>query len=180
MGNPAVHNYSLSRYTGAVAGIPRMPVIWSAGTVDQWPKNLACAELFGNPWSIPIPDVQRTDLFVVMGANPAASQGSLFSCPDILGQMKAIRSRGGRTIVVDPRRTGTADKADEWIPIVPGTDAALLLAVAQALFDEGLVDLGELADMVNGVEEVRSAVRELTPERVAPTCGVPADTIRRL
>src|SRR5581483_5921583 len=90
IGNPAVHNYSLSRYTGAVAGIPRMPVVWSAGTVDQWPKNLACAQLFGNPWSIPVPDIHRTDLFLVMGANPQASQGSLFSCPDILGEIKHI------------------------------------------------------------------------------------------
>ena len=105
IGNPAVHNYSLSRYTGAVAGIPRLPVIWSAGTVDQWPKNLACAQLFGNPWLLPIPDVARTDLFVVMGANPHASQGSLFSCPDILGEIDRIRERGGRTIVIDPRRT---------------------------------------------------------------------------
>ena len=137
IGNPAVHNYSLSRYTGAVAGIPRMPVIWSAGTVDQWPKNLACAQLFGNPWSIPIPDIQRTDLFLVMGANPQASQGSLFSCPDILGEMKQIRRRGGRTIVVDPRRTGTAEKADEWIPIVPGMDAAFLLAIVHVLDAEG-------------------------------------------
>ena len=180
IGNPAVHNYSLSRYTGAVAGIPRMPVIWSAGTVDQWPKNLACAELFGNPWSIPIPDVQRTDLFVVMGANPAASQGSLFSCPDILGEMKAIRARGGRTIVVDPRRTGTADKADEWLPIVPGTDAAFLLSVVHVLGAEGLVNLGSLEGRVRGVDEVLTVAKDFAPETVSPVCGVPAERIREL
>jgi anaerobic selenocysteine-containing dehydrogenase len=180
IGNPAVHNYSLSRYTGAVAGIPRMPVIWSAGTVDQWPKNLACAELFGNPWSIPIPDVQRTDLFVVMGANPAASQGSLFSCPDILGEMKAIRARGGRSIVVDPRRTGTADKADEWIPIVPGTDAAFLLAIVNVLGAEGLVNLGALDGRVRGVDEVLTVAKDFAPETVSPVCGVPPERIREL
>jgi anaerobic selenocysteine-containing dehydrogenase len=180
IGNPAVHNYSLSRYTGAIAGIPRMPVIWSAGTVDQWPKNLACVELFGNPWSIPIPDVQRTDLFVVMGANPAASQGSLFSCADILGEMKAIRSRGGRTIVIDPRRTGTADKADEWIPIVPGTDAAFLLAIVHVLGAEGLVNLGSLDGRVRGVDEVLTVAKDFAPETVSPVCGVPAERIREL
>jgi anaerobic selenocysteine-containing dehydrogenase len=180
IGNPAVHNYSLSRYTGAVAGIPRMPVIWSAGTVDQWPKNLACAQLFGNPWSIPIPDVPRTDLFVVMGANPAASQGSLFSCPDIMGEIKRIRERGGRTIVIDPRRTGTAERADEWIPIVPGMDAALLLAIVNVLDSEGLIRLGSLSGRVQGIAEVCAAAREFTPEAVADACGVPAASIRLL
>ena len=180
IGNPAVHNYSLSRYTGAVAGIPHMPVIWSAGTVDQWPKNLACAQLFGNPWSIPIPDLQRTDLFVVMGANPHASQGSLMSCPDIMGEIKRIRARGGRTIVIDPRRTGTAERADEWIPIIPGMDAALLLAIVNVLDAEGLIDLGTLTGHVQGVEEVCAAARELTPESVSVACGVPAKRIRLL
>lgn len=180
IGNPAVHNYSLSRYTGAVAGIPRMPVIWSAGTVDQWPKNLACAQLFGNPWSIPIPDVHRTDLFLVMGANPQASQGSLFSCPDIMGEIKRIRARGGRTIVVDPRRTGTAEEADEWIPIVPGMDAAFLLAVIHVLDEEGLVNLGTLDGRVQGIDEVLTAARNFSPESVAEACGVPAERIRLL
>jgi anaerobic selenocysteine-containing dehydrogenase len=180
IGNPAVHNYSLSRYTGAVAGIPRMPVIWSAGTVDQWPKNLACAQLFGNAWAIPIPDVPRTDLFVVMGANPAASQGSLFSCPDILGEIKRIRERGGSTIVIDPRRTGTAEKADEWIPIVPGMDAAFLLAVINVLDSENLIRLGALEGRVQGIAEVCAAAREFTPETVADACGVPAERIRGL
>ncbi len=180
IGNPAVHNYSLSRYTGAVAGIPRMPVIWSAGTVDQWPKNLACAQLFGNAWSIPIPDLQRTDLFVVMGANPHASQGSLLSCPDIMGEIKRIRERGGRTIVIDPRRTGTAERADEWIPIIPGTDAALLLAVVNVLAGEGLISLGSLTGRVRGIDEVCAAARDFTPELVSETCGVPAERIREL
>ncbi len=180
IGNPAVHNYSLSRYTGAVAGIPRMPVIWSAGTVDQWPKNLACAQLFGNAWSIPIPDLQRTDLFVVMGANPHASQGSLLSCPDIMGEIKRIRERGGRTIVIDPRRTGTAERADEWIPIIPGTDAALLLAIVNVLAAEGLVSLGSMEGRVQGIEEVCAAALDFTPEVVSETCGVPAERIREL
>ncbi|HZP30312.1 MAG TPA: molybdopterin-dependent oxidoreductase [Acidimicrobiia bacterium] len=180
IGNPAVHNYSLSRYTAAVAGIPRMPVVWSAGTVDQWPKNLACAQMFGNAWSIPVPDIARTDLFVVMGANPHAPQGSLFSCPDILGEIDRIRERGGRTVVVDPRRTGTAERADEWLAIVPGTDAAFLLAVVNVLDDEDLVNLGRLDGRVQGVDTVLAAARAFTPDGVADACGVPADRIRAL
>src|SRR4029079_17875015 len=103
-----VHNYSLSRYTGAVAGIPRMPGTWSAGNVDTWPKHIACGLLFGNPWAIAVPDVHRTDLFVVMGANPHASQGSLLSCPDLMGEIERIRERGGRQIVVLTPRNGAA------------------------------------------------------------------------
>ena len=180
IGNPAVHNYSLSRYTGAVASLGRIPVIWSAGTVDQWPKNVACAQLFGNPWAIPVPDIQNTDLFVVMGANPHASQGSLFSCPDILGEIDNIRARGGRTIVIDPRRTGTVERADEWLPIVPGTDALLLLAVINVLAHEGLVNLGTLDGRVRGIDEVIAAAAEFTPDHVADACGISAPRIREL
>src|SRR5262249_57421357 len=103
---------------------------------------------------------------VVMGGNPQASQGSLLACPDVLGEIDHIRARGGKTVVIDPRRTGTAARADEWIPIQPGTDAAFLLAVCQTLFAEGLVRLGELDGRVNGVDEVGSLSAPFTPERV--------------
>jgi anaerobic selenocysteine-containing dehydrogenase len=180
IGNPTVHNYSLSRFSGAIAALAGMPVTWSAGTVDQWPKNLACAQLYGNPWSIPVPDVARTDLLVVMGANPQASNGSLLSYPDLIGEVDRIRERGGRTIVIDPRRTGTAEKADEWLPIVPGTDAALLLALVAVLEEEGLIRLGPLEGRVQGIDEVLAAAREFTPEHVAEWCGIGADRIRGL
>ena len=115
-----------------------------------------------------------------MGANPHASQGSLLACPDVLGEMDKIRQRGGKCVVIDPRRTGTCDHADEWVPIVPGTDAAFLLALAHVLFDEGLVDLGTMAELVNGVDDVETLVRDWTPERVAATTRIPAETTRRL
>jgi len=180
IGNPTAHNFSLGRYVGLFLGLAAFPMIYSAGTVDQWPKNVSCALMYGNMWSIPAPDVPRTRYFVVMGANPHASQGSLLACPDLLGEIDRIRERGGKTVVIDPRRTGTADRADEWIPIVPGTDAALLLAIVHVLFDEGLVDLGDVAHLVTGVDAVRDAARDLPPEAVAATCGIEAATIRRL
>ena len=180
LGNPNVHTYSLSRYSGAVPGLGGLKVTWSAGTVDQWPKNLVCAQLFGNAWRIPIPDVAHTDLLVIMGANPQASNGSLLSYPDLIGEVTRIRERGGRTIVVDPRRTGTAEKADEWMPIVPGTDAALLLAVVNVLDEEDLIDLGAVAGRVQGVEEVLAAARPFTPDAVAGWCGIEAERIRTL
>ena len=180
IGNPTAHNFSLGRYVGLFIGLASFPMIYSAGTVDQWPKNVSCALMYGNMWTIPAPDVPRTQYFVVMGANPHASQGSLLACPDLLGEIDRIRARGGKTVVIDPRRTGTADRADEWIPIVPGTDAALLLAIVHVLFDEGLVDLGDVAPMVDGVDGVREAARGFSPDAVAATCGIDGDTIRRL
>src|SRR5262249_33344432 len=117
---------------------------------------------------------------VVMGGNPQASQGSLLACPDVLGEIDRIRARGGKTVVIDPRRTGTAARADEWIPIQPGTDAAFLLAVCHVLFAENLVRLGSLAERVNGVDDVRALATGFTPERVEAACRIPAATIRRL
>jgi anaerobic selenocysteine-containing dehydrogenase len=180
IGNPTAHSIHLSRYVGLFMGLAQLPTLYSAGTVDQWPKNVACMLMYGGMWWIPTPDVRRTHYWVIMGGNPEASQGSLLACPDLLGEIDAIRGRGGKTVVVDPRRTGTAAKADEWIPIQPGTDAALLLALCHVLFADGLVRLGDLAGRVNGVEDVRAVVAAFPPERVAAACRVPAATIRRL
>src|SRR5215510_723313 len=138
VGNPTVHNFSLSRYVGAFGALAGVERLYSAGTIDQWPKNVTAALMYGGMWSIPTPDIDRTDHLVVMGANPHASQGSLMACPDFLGRLAALRKRGGRAIVIDPRRTGTAERADEWVPIRPGTDAALLMAWVHVLFEEGL------------------------------------------
>jgi anaerobic selenocysteine-containing dehydrogenase len=180
IGNPTAHSIHLSRYVGLFIGLAQLPTLYSAGTVDQWPKNLGAMLMYGGMWTIPTPDVQRTHYWVVMGGNPQASQGSLLACPDVLGEIDRIRERGGKTVVIDPRRTGTADRADEWIPIWPGTDAALLLALAHVLFADGLVRLGRLEPFVSGLGTVRALVADFPPERVAATCRVPAATIRRL
>ena len=180
VGNPTVHNFSLSRYIGAFFAIGGLTQIYSAGTVDQWPKNLVCALMYGGMWTIPVPDLDRTDYLLVLGANPAASQGSLMAAPDALGRLDAIRARGGRVVIVDPRRTRTAARADEWVALRPGTDAALLLAIAQVLFAEGRVRPGRLAAFVRGLDEVERLCRDFAPEAVAATCGVEAATIRRL
>ena len=180
IGNPSAHNFSLARYIGLFMGLCQLPVIYSAGTVDQWPKNVACMLMYGHMWWIPTPDIQRTQYWVILGGNPQASQGSLLACPDVLGEIDRIRARGGKVVVIDPRRTGTADRADEWLPIVPGTDAGLLLAICHVLFADGLVDLGDLTELVNGVDEVRALAAGFPPELVAATCRIPADTIRRL
>lgn len=175
-GNPLAHSFSLGRYTGVLLGMSGIPVSYSPGTIDQWPKNLSSHLMYGNWWGFPVPDIERTDLLVVMGANPAASQGSLLAAPDVMGILSDIET----VIVVDPVRTATAAKADEWLPITPGTDAALLLAVVHVLFDENLVDLGSIAEHVDGVETLREVARDWTPERVAPVTGIEADRIKQL
>jgi anaerobic selenocysteine-containing dehydrogenase len=180
IGNPTAHNFSLGRYVPAFIAMAGLPVIYSAGTIDQWPKNLSSALLFGGMWTFPIPDLDRCHTLLVLGANPHASQGSLLAAPDVLGKLAAIRERGGRVIVVDPRRTGTARQASEWLAIRPGTDAAFLLAIANVLFAEGLVNLRHLAERVDGVDVVRALAADFPPEAAAPACGIDAGTIRRI
>ncbi|MGI8334474.1 molybdopterin-dependent oxidoreductase [Actinomadura scrupuli] len=180
VGNPLAHAMDLSRYVGILIGMSGMPMIYSPGVVDQWPKNVSSHLMYGGMWKIPVPDVQRTDLFVLMGANPQASQGSLLACPDVMGEIGRIRKRGGRVVVIDPRRTGTADKADEWIPIVPGTDAAFLMAVVNVIFEDGLVDLAHYGDLIDGLDDLRALAADWTPDRVAAVTGVPAERTRAL
>ena len=179
IGNPAAHNYSISRYVGLFMGLAGLPMIYSAGTIDQWPKNLACWLMYGHQWRIPAPDIERTDFMVVQGANPHASQGSLLAHADVMGALDRVRDRG-EVVVIDPRRTGTAERADQWLPIRPGTDALLQLAVVNVLFAEGLVRLGHLAGRLKGVDEVRRLAADFGPERVAPACGVDPEAIRSL
>jgi anaerobic selenocysteine-containing dehydrogenase len=180
IGNPVAHAFSLSRYVGLFIALAQLPTLYSAGTVDQWPKNVSSMLMYGGMWWIPSPDIARTQYWLVLGGNPQASQGSLLAFADVMGEISRIQERGGKVVVVDPRRTGTADAADEWLPIVPGTDAAFLAAICNVLFAESLVSLGDVADIVNGVDAVREAVRDFTPERVAATTRIPADTIRRI
>ena len=180
IGNPSAHNFSLGRHIGLFMGLAGFPHIYSPGTVDQQPKNVSCYLMYGNQWFIPAPDVPRTDYLVVMGANPHASQGSLVAMADMLGELDLLLERGGRVVVIDPRRTGTVDHASEWMPIVPGTDAALMLAVLHVLFAEGLTTLGTVADIVNGFDDIAALAKEWTPESVAATTGIDADKIRTL
>jgi anaerobic selenocysteine-containing dehydrogenase len=175
-GNPLAHSFSLARYAGVLMGMSGIPVTYSPGTVDQWPKNLSSHLMYGLWWNFPVPDIERTDLLVIMGANPAASQGSLLAAPNVMGLISDIRKRG-KVIVIDPVRTQTAAQADEWLPIVPGTDAALLLAVAYTLFDEGLINPGQYVD---GVDTMRRVAADWPPERVSAVTGIDEDRIRAL
>src|SRR6266540_3139338 len=144
------------------------------------PKQVACAYMFGSGLSIPIPDVDRTEHMLILGANPLVSNGSLFTAPDLPGRLRALRARGGKLVVVDPRRTETARHADEHHAIVPGTDAHLLLAIVHTLFDEGLARPGRLEQHTSGIDVVRGLAERFTPEVVAAVTGIEAGEIRRM
>jgi anaerobic selenocysteine-containing dehydrogenase len=180
VGNPSAHNLSTLIYGRVVLKALGTRNIFSASTVDQFPKQMASALMFGSGVTVAVPDVDRTDHLLILGANPLASNGSLLTAPDMRGRLRAIRARGGKVVVVDPRRTRTAREADEHHFIRPGTDALLLFALVQTLFDEDLADLGTLAEHVAGLETVRELARAISPEDVAATCGIAAPAIRRM
>lgn len=179
-GNPTAHNISSSLYLRALINGLKTTNVFSASTVDQMPKQISSALMFGGMATVPIPDLDRTDYLVMLGANPWESNGSLCTAPDFPGRVEAIRARGGTVVVVDPRRTKTAEHADVHLAIKPGTDAALLAAVAHVLFSEDLVSLGAAAELTNGVDEVRKVVAPLTPAWAAPITGLSEESILAL
>jgi anaerobic selenocysteine-containing dehydrogenase len=179
-GNPVAHNLGLMTHALPFARALRTKNVYSASSADQLPQMLVALRMFGHLGLIPVPDLERTDFFLVFGANPVVSNGSLMSAPDMGRRLRAIRARGGRVVVVDPRRTETANAADEHVAIRPGTDALLLAAMLHVVFTEGLVNLGRLEGRVTNLEALSALVRGLPPERVARRTGVAPDTTRRL
>ena len=178
-GNPLGHNYQGMLAMLAFIKTLGTKSVYSSNSVDALPRMLVSKLLYGNQALLPVPDIDRTALLVVMGANPMVSNGSVMSAPNIKGRLRAIRERGGKVVVIDPRRTETADVADEHIFVRPGTDALLLLAVHNTLFADGHIAPNAAIPLRN-LEEFGQLVAEFSPERVASACGVPADTIRSL
>ncbi|MEV6722358.1 molybdopterin oxidoreductase family protein [Streptomyces xanthochromogenes] len=178
LGNPNVHTMAGALYPPALLGALRTRNLFTASTLDQMPKHVSSGLLFGDPFAIPVPDLDRTEHLLLLGANPLESNGSLCTAPDFPGKLRALRRRGGTLTVVDPRRTRTAKLADRHVAIRPGTDALLLASIAHVLFEEKLTDLGALAAQVEGVPEVAYTLREFTPEAVGPACDVEPDEIR--
>lgn len=180
LGNPSAHTIAGSLYPPLIIRALGTRQVFSASTLDQMPKHVALGLMFGSPVAFTVPDLDRTDYLVVIGANPLVSNGSLATAADFPGKLRALRKRGGKLVVIDPARTRTAELADRHIAPRPGTDPALMLAVVHVLFDEGLVDLGTVADHVDGVDDVRAVAADFAPDTVAEHCGVTADEIRAL
>ncbi|WP_037307201.1 molybdopterin-dependent oxidoreductase [Amycolatopsis orientalis] len=179
-GNPTVHNAALVLYGRVFFKALGTRNFYTATTVDQMPKHFSSGYLFGDPQAIPVADLDRTGHLLILGANPLVSNGSLMTAADVRGRLRGIRKRGGKVVVLDPRRTRTAQLADEHHAIRPGTDALFLFALVNVLFAENRVDLGRLAEHVTGVDEVRALAEPFTPEAVAPATGLDAAEIRRI
>jgi anaerobic selenocysteine-containing dehydrogenase len=178
LGNPNAHNVTSTFYLPALIRALGTRNRFSASTVDQMPQQVALGLMYGTELSVPVPDIDRTDLFVVIGGNPLVSNGSMMTVPDMPGRLRALKARGGRLVVIDPVRTRTAAAADEHVRIRPGTDVLLLAAIVHTLFAQGLVDLGAAADWIDAraLEEVEQAVAPFPAEAVGAT-GLSAQTI---
>jgi anaerobic selenocysteine-containing dehydrogenase len=180
LGNPQVHSFS-----GLIGGAKFLRTLrsrnrFSATSVDQLPHHFAAFFLFGHQLMIPVPDIDRTDFLLALGANPVVSNGSLMSAPDVAKRLKALRARGGKLIVIDPRRTETAELADQHHFIRPGSDAWLLLALLHVIFEERLDAPGRLAPLLDGLERLRELCQPYTPQRAAACTGIDAEAIRQL
>ncbi|WP_248962309.1 molybdopterin-dependent oxidoreductase [Sphaerisporangium perillae] len=177
LGNPSAHTMAGALYAAPLIRAMGTRQVYSASTADQMPKHVAAGLMFGHPLTIPVPDLDRTGYLLMLGANPLESNGSLCTAPDFPGRLKALRRRGGKLVVVDPRRTRTAALADEHVFVRPGTDAFLLAGIVHTLFAEKLTDVRV---PVRGLAEVEAALADFTPEACAAACGVPSELIVRL
>ena len=177
LGNPNVHSLGSMTHASAMVKALRTRNRYSATSVDQLPHQLVAHLMFGHQLLLPIPDIDRTDHFLVIGANPMASNGSLMTVPDFPQRVRDLRARGGRMVVVDPRRTETAAVADQHLFVRPGTDAWVLLAMVHVVLRDGLADVPAYAD---GLEAVREAVGPFTPEVAERHSGIPAAEVERL
>lgn len=179
-GNPTVHNLGAMLGIGDFIRAVRTRNLYSATSVDQLPHMVASYAMFGHQFLVPVPDVDRTQLFVCIGGNPVASGGSIMGAPGFEKRVEALKARGGRFIVVDPRRTESAAIADEYLPIRPGTDVFLLLALMHEVFSSGRVSPGHLAQHVMGLDALREAVLAFDPARLAERAGLPRERLARL
>jgi anaerobic selenocysteine-containing dehydrogenase len=179
-GNPVIHNHGALLVRHAVNAALGTRNVFGAGSQDVSPRFATSYHLYGSSLSLPVPDVDRTDFFLCVGANPLVSNGSVMTAPDLRGRLRRLRARGGRLVVVDPRRSETAEEADEHVAIRPGTDAALLLALAAVIVRSGAAALGVLRTRYDGWDAVEARLRALDLDACAGWTGVPQETIVRL
>jgi anaerobic selenocysteine-containing dehydrogenase len=178
-GNPTVHNYGTLMYAPRFVRALRTRHRYSATSVDQLPHQFTSYLMFGHQALLPVPDLDRTDYLLMLGANPAVSNGSLMSAPDVSARLRAITGRG-KVVVVDPRRSESVGLASEHLFIRPGSDALLLLSMLHVIFGEGRERLRALDSWVDGVQAIRELVEPYAPGRVSSAVGIAPADIRRL
>lgn len=179
-GNPCAHNYGIITHGAPLSRLLKTKNRFSATSVDQLPQHLVGLKLYGHQSMLPIPDVDRSDLWIILGGNPVASNGSIMTVPNVKARIKDIKARGGRVLTIDPRRTETSNLAGEHLFIRPGSDAALLLGILNVIFAEELIVPSAVLELVDGVDALKSACGAYTPDRVEAVTGVSADNIRRI
>ena len=180
LGNPNIHNLGTMLTLFPFLSSLKTKNRFSATSVDQLAPMLVALKMYGSQLLMPVPDIDRTDLMICLGANPVASNGSLMSAPGFKNRVKELNKRGGRLIVIDPRRTETAAIADRHLFIKPGSDALLLMAILHTLFDQDLVETGRLTHHLQGINVVKHMVSGFSPQRVAQSTGITAEDIRQL
>lgn len=180
MGNPCVHNYGMMTHPSHFLSLLKTKNRYSATSVDQLPHHLIGMWMFGHQMLVPIPDIDRSDYFLMLGANPVASNGSLWTVPDIKTRIKAFKKRGGRLVTVDPRHSETGKLANEHLFIRPGTDAAFLSAILNTIFAENLDHPDHLSPYLEGWDAIKEEMKAFPAEKAAQVTGIDADTIRRI
>lgn len=179
IGNPSVHNSGTLFNVPVVARALKTKNIFSATSVDQLPQQLVSYFMFGHQFMIPVPDIDHTQYMLILGGNPVASNGSMMTVPDVTRRLHAVKDRGGKVVVIDPRRTETAEIASEHHFIRPGTDAALLMAIANTIVAEKKSRI-LWPERLNGLDDALRAIAHVTPDRAAAATGIDAATIRRI
>ena len=179
LGNPNVHHFGHIAYLPSLLRMLRTPNIFSASSVDQWPHQFTCAQMYGHQFLLPIPDIDHTDYFLMLGANPMASNGSLMTAPGIPRRLKALTARG-KLVVVDPRHTETAAVASQHIAIRPGGDALFLIALLKALLEIGPPRLDSYAGRVAGLDDVLSEIAGIDTSTLVAETGVSPDVVARV
>lgn len=179
-GNPTAHNHGALLMLGPLLGALNTRNRYSATSADQLPHMLASLAMFGNQALLPVPDLDRTDYWLVLGGNPMASNGSIMTAPDMRARIRGIQSRGGKVVVVDPRRSETARVADRHLAIQPGGDVYLLLALLHILYRDGHADPGALGAIVHGFGTLQELVAPWTPARASGQCGISSRQIENL
>lgn len=180
MGNPSVHNWGMMTHGAGAFKAIKTRNRFSATSVDQLPHQLICYWMYGHQFLVPVPDIDHTELLIIVGGNPMASNGSLWGVPGFRLRAKALQQRGGKIVVIDPRRSETAAIADQHEFIKPGTDAFMLLAMAREIFINDWMNTGHLQDHLLDLESAKQAVQPFTLELAQAQCGISADAIQQL
>jgi len=180
VGDGATHSYKALMATAAFVGATGTKNLYTANSMDTLPRMLASKLFYGNSGVLPIPDVERTGYLLVIGSNPVVSNGSVMTAPGFARYIRDIQKRGGKVVVVDPRRNETAEKSGEHYFIRPETDVFFLLALMNVIFEEKLDRPGALKSRIRGYAALKRRARDFTPERASRLTGIPAGNIRRI